>query len=283
MIARNNKHAMHATYRARRNHLAAVAVGALLLAGCGSSGSDEADTTTTTAAATTTTRAETTTTAEDEETTTTAGDDAASWTADARPHRDAVGETFEYECPAGGEADTIWGVETYTDDSSVCTAAVHVGLIDFEEGGTVEIEIAEGRENYDSGAANGVESVSYGSWPGSFTFPDAPPGSGTFEVGAESWRQTAQSLSLSIGAFREIRCSAGGELGSVWGTGTYTADSSICTAAVHAGLVDQAEGGTATIEVVAGLDAYEGTTANGVTSSAYGAYDPAFRFVTSAG
>jgi hypothetical protein len=69
----------------------------------------------------------------------------------------------------------------------------------------------------------------------------------------------------------------------VWGTATYTADSSICTAAVHAGLFDQAEGGTVTIEVVAGLDAYEGTTANGVTTRAYGAYDPAFRFVTSAG
>jgi hypothetical protein len=268
------------TQHARRNRFAALAVGALLLAGCGSSGSDEADVTTTKAP--TTTEAETTT-SDAEETTTTGSDaDVEPWNADTQTHRDAVGETFEYECPAGGEADAIWGVETYTDDSSVCTAAVHVGLIDFDEGGTVEIEIAPGQESYESGTANDVESRSYGSWPGSFTFPEAPPGSGTFEVGAESWRQTALNLSVPMGSTREVACSGGGELGSVWGTGTYTADSSICTAAVHAGLIDQAEGGQVTIEVIAGLDAFEGSTANGVTSSAYGAFDPAFRFQVAA-
>ncbi len=264
------------THHARRNRLAALAVGALLLAGCGSSGSDEADLPTTTKAPTTTEARSTTT--EAEETTTTGSDAADPWTADAQAHRDAVGETFEYECPAGGEADIIWGVETYTDDSSVCTAAVHVGLIGFDEGGTVEIEIAPGQEQYEAGAANEVESRPYGSWPGSFTFPEAPPGSGTFEAGAESWAQTALSLSVPAGSSRAVSCSGGGELGSVWGTGTYTADSSICTAAVHAGLIDRAEGGQVTIEVIAGLDSFEGSTANGVTSSAYGAYDPAFRF-----
>ena len=86
------------------------------------------------------------------------------------------------------------------------------------------------------------------------------------------------AAAVPAGSSRAVSCSGGGELGSVWGTGTYTADSSICTAAVHAGLIDRAEGGQVTIEVIAGLDSFEGSTANGVTSSAYGAYDPAFRF-----
>ena len=68
------------------------------------------------------------------------------------------------------------------------------------------------------------------------------------------------------------------EPGSVWGTDVYTADSSICTAAVHAGLIDPAEGGPVAFEVVAGEDAYEGSTAHGVTTRDYGPYDLAFRF-----
>lgn len=264
----------HPTHR-----LAAIAVGALLLASCGSSGSnDSAATTTTTGTATTTTAAGSKTTTTTSTSTTLSV--AQAWTLDAQAHRAEIGETFEYDCPAGGAADRIWGVETYTDDSSVCTAAVHVGLLTFAKGGKVEIEMVEAPGSYESGSANGVESLDYGSWPGAFTFPEAPPGTGTFTLGTRSWNLTANSLSLKVGDKRPINCSGGGTIGSVWGTGTYTADSSICSAAVHAGLIDQAKGGEVTIEVVAGIATYEGSTANGVTTSSYGAYDPAYRFVS---
>ena len=52
----------------------------------------------------------------------------------------------------------------------------------------------------------------------------------------------------------------------MWGTDTYTADSKICTAAVLEGLITVEDGGEVTIEVIEGLDSYEGSTANGVTS-----------------
>jgi hypothetical protein len=60
----------------------------------------------------------------------------------------------------------------YTDDSSVCTAAVHAGAITFEQGGTIRIEIAPGEEAYEPSDRNGVESLAYGPWGGSFVVVD---------------------------------------------------------------------------------------------------------------
>jgi LCCL domain len=236
------------------------------LAACG--GDDEAsDDTTTTEEVTTTTAEGPTTTGEVDP----AGEDA--WRANATEHRQAGGE-HEYECPPGGTPDTIWGVETYSDDSSVCTAAVHVGLITLEDGGTVTIVMAPGEEFYDAGVANGITSISYPAYPSSFTFPDAPPGSGDFDPSPASWAETGANL--EVGDSRTIECSPAGTLSSVWGTGTYTADSKICSAAVLEGLITVEDGGEVTIEIVDGLDSYEGSTANGVTSSDYPAYPKSF-------
>ena len=69
------------------------------------------------------------------------------------------------------------GTGTYTDDSSICTAAVHAGLITLANGGKVTIEIAPGANSYSGTTANGVTSSSYDSWSGSFTFPAAQPSS----------------------------------------------------------------------------------------------------------
>ncbi|HMX67245.1 MAG TPA: LCCL domain-containing protein, partial [Microthrixaceae bacterium] len=52
----------------------------------------------------------------------------------------------------------------------------------------------------------------------------------------------------------------------------------VCTAAVHAGLITLAEGGTVNVEVAAGESSYTGSAAHGVTSSDYGAFDGSFTF-----
>ena len=94
------------------------------------------------------------------------------WRANATLHRGMDGEQFEYECPAGGQPDTVWGTDFYTDDSSVCTAAVHVGLITLEEGGTVTIEIRPGEDAYEASERNGIETSPYPAWGGSFVIVD---------------------------------------------------------------------------------------------------------------
>ena len=62
-----------------------------------------------------------------------------------------------------------------------------------------------------------------------------------------------------------------GQSGSIWGSGPYTRDSHACTAARHAGAIDE-KGGTFKVSYTAGCDSYESTTANGITSGSYGAY-----------
>ncbi len=73
------------------------------------------------------------------------------------------------------------------------------------------------------------------------------------------------------------QCAAGSASGSVWGSGPYTSDSSICAAATHAGVIDESGGPVSTISVM-GLDVYIGTEANGVTTSDWGAYGSSFIF-----
>ncbi len=63
--------------------------------------------------------------------------------------------------------------------------------------------------------------------------------------------------------------------GSVWGTDTYTADSSICFSAIHAGVIDRS-GGRVQVTMKPGLQNHVGSDRNGVTSSDWGSYDRSF-------
>lgn len=84
------------------------------------------------------------------------------------------GTRFTISCAAAGEARPLWGTGTYTDDSSICTAAAYEGLITVEAGGTVTYEIAPGQESYTGGTQNGINSGNWGSWDGSFFFVTTP-------------------------------------------------------------------------------------------------------------
>jgi hypothetical protein len=71
----------------------------------------------------------------------------------------------------------------------------------------------------------------------------------------------------------------GSRTGSVWGDGVYTSDSVLAAAAVHAGLLAPGESGVVSVEMVDGLDAYEGVERNGVTSLSYGRWNVAYRLI----
>lgn len=95
------------------------------------------------------------------------------WAENPSQFRGRDGLRVAYACEPGGDLRTVWGTDTYTDDSSVCTAAVHEGVITQEDGGRVVVEIAPGEDSYEGTEANGVSSNDYGEWGGSFTFPTA--------------------------------------------------------------------------------------------------------------
>lgn len=93
----------------------------------------------------------------------------ATWSTNATTYR---GQNIRvtYNCPGGGTAATVWGTDYYTDDSSICTAAVHYGLISFANGGRVTIEMRQGAASYTGSTRNGVSSNNYGAWSGSYVF-----------------------------------------------------------------------------------------------------------------
>ncbi len=99
----------------------------------------------------------------------------ATWSTTATDHDCAtpgvVGSRFSYTCPAGGPAGSAWGTDLYTHDSSICTAAAHVGTITVAAGGTVTIEMRAGAASYTASTRNGITTSSWGAWTCSFAVP----------------------------------------------------------------------------------------------------------------
>lgn len=92
------------------------------------------------------------------------------WSTSASLFKQDVGRTYTFMCPREGTAQIVWGSDVYTTDSSICTAAVHAGLITLEGGGEVTIEFKGGRQVYGSTTRNGITSYTYGEYPHSFIF-----------------------------------------------------------------------------------------------------------------
>ncbi|EFN54616.1 hypothetical protein CHLNCDRAFT_135134 [Chlorella variabilis] len=180
------------------------------------------------------------------------------------------------ECPAccasACSEQTLFGVGPYPSAASICCAAIFDGVITNEAGGPVMVTWQEGQQSYPGDESNGLTSGEYGSSSDSFWFNDLffprPPSPPPPARSPPPWASTC------------VQCPAGCAAASrdVWGTGVYTADSPVCKAAIHAGLITNTSGGVVTVYWDSGRELYAGTTAHGITSSDYGAYDSAFAF-----
>ncbi len=237
------------------------------------------------------------------------------WSKQAKQLRGQNGLRVDYFCPPGAPAGRVWGTGLYTDDSSICSAAVHAGLIRPDSGGSVTIEISPGAASYQGSSRYGVTSNNYGGWHGSFRFvssshrgqgrnhqqqnyvppnpvdrgqgfgpppPDAGrhPGRQNMHGKQITWATQADSMRGRNGSQAAYYCPSGGSYsGRLWGSGTYTDDSSICLAAVHAGVIRPESGGPVTIEIRPGAPSYQGSTRNGVTSNGYGGWHGSFVIV----
>ncbi|GAB6041397.1 hypothetical protein JCM17961_20710 [Endothiovibrio diazotrophicus] len=195
--------------------------------------------------------------------------------------RGMPGGVYRFQVSGQADAGTVWGTNRYTDDSSLAAAAVHAGVLANGESGVVRVVIGPAADRYLGSEVNGVASANYGYWDGSYAVGDL---SGTVAPqGHPGGPDNPYGDPGSLTAYRGLDGGAyyfnleGTGSGGIWGSEVYTDDSDLSTAAVHAGVL--ASGQTATVKVVVlpGQDAYTASTANGVTSSRYGAWSGSYR------
>lgn len=180
--------------------------------------------------------------------------------------------TDPVSCTCDAQAVTrgsVWGMDVYTADSSVCRAALHAGAVT-RQGGRVTVTPEAGRPAYAGATRNGLSSSNYGSYEASFRFGPLPTGPTICPDNFAAFQEAAEQLVCTCDAQAVTR-------GAVWGTDVYTSDSAVCRAALHAGALSR-QGGQVTVIPDGGRNAYPGLTRNGVQSSNYGAYDASFRF-----
>jgi len=94
------------------------------------------------------------------------------WEQTAEQWKGMFGHRQEVTLPPGGSPSYYSGMGSFTWDSSIGTAAVSMGLLNYEEGGTVTIEIKEGPYHTKDGTAFDTPSNTYEGWNTTFVFID---------------------------------------------------------------------------------------------------------------
>jgi len=91
-----------------------------------------------------------------------------------------------------------------------------------------------------------------------------------------SWTMNAEGYRGRNGQRFDVRCPPGGSPASTWGTDVYTDDSSVCTAAAHAGRITFEAGGVVSFEIAPGMSSYTASSRNGFATSAFGEWQGSF-------
>ncbi|CAH2311368.1 Hypothetical predicted protein [Pelobates cultripes] len=185
------------------------------------------------------------------------------------------------------------GLHVHQDGSSICGAAIHAGAIN-NDGGSMLVARGPGQKRYEPFARNGIESLEHGESSGSFSItpldaaaptPTNLPTHATSESeksdlptanAACSSDATSLNAPLTI-----VNCPPGCATmkGQVWGTDIFTADSSICRAAIHAGHLTN-EGGPTWVKKEPGQKRYNASIKNGVKTSEHEEWSESFSFIS---
>ena len=170
----------------------------------------------------------------------------------------------------------FWGGQNsiYTDDSPLNVAAVHAGLVRPGETKAIKVTVMAGQSNYPSITRNGVTSIKYGSYDGSYKL--SAPGSNDYPAAPDNMKNF-RNLNGKNFTYRVT----GKTNGRIWGgqNNIYTDDSDISTAVVHAGILRAGQSGIVTIKVLAGQASYPSISRNGVNSINYGKYDGSYQII----
>jgi hypothetical protein len=192
-----------------------------------------------------------------------------------------VEQDFSFLCPPNGTVGNVWGTDFYSSNSSICSAGVHAGTINARDGGKVQIKIRPGEKFYNGTARNGVTTSRLGEHKGSFVFLSAAGSSTPSEqIQIIEWNERASHLDGKLDQDFTYMCSPNGTVdNNVQGTDIYTSSSSICSAAVHAGIITAKNGGKVKLIISQGEKFYNATQRNGVLSNRHLNYPWSFKFM----
>ncbi|CAF1440961.1 unnamed protein product [Adineta ricciae] len=222
-------------------------------------------------------------------------------------YRDKVGQNLFFTI-TGAVGGSIWGTNIYTDDSNLATAAVHAGILRVGQTSTIIVKILPGQSSYTASNRNGVNSFSYGSWIGSYSFVSVASTTSTnvasttttpspTTVSTTTSTTTVKSSSVGSSTTHVVLASTanlvnyrdkvgqnlfftitGAVGGSIWGTNIYTDDSNLATAAVHAGILRVGQTSTIIVKILPGQSSYTASNRNGVNSFSYGSWIGSYSF-----
>jgi hypothetical protein len=186
--------------------------------------------------------------------------------------RGEPGAVYQVSCPANcQDVGGLWGTDTYSGNSAMCKAGIHAGLISRETGGVMTVRLEPGRPAYRGSVRNAIRSEDGANWSRSYTVlnkhaaPPPMPAANAIEAGCT---YVADLIRGEPGAVYQISCPGNcRDVGGVWGTDTYSGNSTVCRAGIHAGVVSNERGGTMKIRLEPGRPAYRGTVRNGVRSA----------------
>ncbi|XP_058257065.1 cysteine-rich secretory protein LCCL domain-containing 2 [Hemibagrus wyckioides] len=172
-----------------------------------------------------------------------------------------------YNCPANCIDSTakVWGTLYYDVQSSICRAAIHYGVID-NNGGLVEVTRKNNFPFFVKATKNGVESHSKYKMANAFLVAKVEKRS----IDCYTRMADICPFSSQPSPCPRVECpSSCKNQPSYWapviGTGIYADTSSICRAALHAGVL-KASGGYVDILAMDKKNSYTGSLKNGVQS-----------------
>jgi hypothetical protein len=187
-----------------------------------------------------------------------------------------IGKVFYFDIVGADTGGSVWGTDVYTTDSDLGMAAVHAGVLKAGQKGIVKVTILGKRDRFDGSTRHGITSAGWDSWPVGFQVERVPRFGLrlTARVLADPGTLTAYRSSVGRPLYFEV---TGSDAGIVYGTGVYTDDSQLATAAVHAGVLAVGKKGVVKVTMLPGQGAYKGSTKNGVVSQSWGAYSSSYR------
>lgn len=90
------------------------------------------------------------------------------WNQGVSQYRGQHGQRITMSCIPMGSEYAVWGSNPYTDDSPVCTAGAHQGIIDRSVGGQITIEMRPAQRSFGAETKNGITGLAWGPYPGSY-------------------------------------------------------------------------------------------------------------------